>query len=188
MNNKCDSREKILQAATRLFNIQGYHATGINQILKESDAPKGSLYYHFPNGKEQLAVEGVNQMATIVASDIQASLSNAPLVEGIQNHIKSIAQHFDNTQQLVGIPIGLLAAETALKSEPLRNACLTAFEAWEKVYFDHIMKNGYEIEEAKRLSLAIISIIEGGITRSLLNKNGHPLQQIAHCIPSLLKK
>lgn len=66
-----DSREKILAAATRLFQLQGYYGTGLNQIIKESGAPKGSLYYHFPDGKEQLAIEAVNEMSHYIRMKIK---------------------------------------------------------------------------------------------------------------------
>lgn len=40
MNNKTDSREKIIKAASKLFQIKGFNATGLNEILKESKSPK----------------------------------------------------------------------------------------------------------------------------------------------------
>ena len=45
MTSRGDSREKILHTASRLFQLQGYHATGLNQIVKESGAPKGFPVY-----------------------------------------------------------------------------------------------------------------------------------------------
>jgi TetR/AcrR family transcriptional regulator, lmrAB and yxaGH operons repressor len=51
------TRDQIIQTTCTLLESQGYHATGLNQILKESGAPKGSLYYYFPQGKEELAEE-----------------------------------------------------------------------------------------------------------------------------------
>ncbi|MBA5791691.1 TetR/AcrR family transcriptional regulator [Flavobacterium sp. xlx-214] len=40
-------RENILDTATNLFYKQGYHATGINQIIDEAAIARGSLYNHF---------------------------------------------------------------------------------------------------------------------------------------------
>ncbi|MGX1433693.1 TetR/AcrR family transcriptional regulator, lmrAB and yxaGH operons repressor [Cytobacillus horneckiae] len=189
MSSKNDSRENILSAATRLFHIQGYHATGLNQILKESGAPKGSLYYHFPNGKEQLAIEAVNMMARLIEGELREhfSLFDDP-VQCIQYHIQFIAKKFDDIENLKSLPVGLMAAETSLFSEPLRTACLSAFEGWEKLYCDKLIQQGYEDTFAKEISTVINSMIEGAITRSLANKNGAPLYLAAESIQLLLKK
>jgi hypothetical protein len=45
------TRDQIIQAACTLLEKQGYPATGLNEIVRESGAPKGSLYYYFPDGK-----------------------------------------------------------------------------------------------------------------------------------------
>ena len=50
------TRERMVESATRLFMAQGYAATGLKQIIEEGEAPRGSLYFHFPGGKEELAV------------------------------------------------------------------------------------------------------------------------------------
>src|SRR4029077_17588276 len=68
MPRKTDARARAIAAAERLFRIQGYTATGLIQILKESGAPKGSFYFHFPRGKAQLAEEAIDQyVATRIA-------------------------------------------------------------------------------------------------------------------------
>lgn len=59
MGNNSNTREKFIETASNLFEIKGYNATGLNEILQESGAPKGSLYYHFPNGKEEIALEAI---------------------------------------------------------------------------------------------------------------------------------
>src|SRR5690242_14581980 len=63
MPKKTDTRDRVLRTAATLFRTQGYHATGLNQVLAEGGAPKGSLYFHFPGGKEQLAVESLQLSA-----------------------------------------------------------------------------------------------------------------------------
>ena len=45
------ARTRIVEAAARLFQSQGYAGTGLTEILRASKAPKGSLYHYFPNGK-----------------------------------------------------------------------------------------------------------------------------------------
>lgn len=70
-----------------LFHLKGYHATGLSQILKESGAPKGSLYYHFPNGKEQLALEAINLSVQTISTMIKENLASyEDPVKAFQHH------------------------------------------------------------------------------------------------------
>ncbi|MBS1511324.1 MAG: TetR/AcrR family transcriptional regulator [Bacteroidetes bacterium] len=51
-----DTRSRIIDTASRLFFTQGYNNTGINQVIKEAEVAKASLYEHFPS-KEDLLLE-----------------------------------------------------------------------------------------------------------------------------------
>ena len=53
------TRDKVLEAAILLMRRTGFSGAGINEILKESGAPKGSLYYFFPQGKKQIVSEAL---------------------------------------------------------------------------------------------------------------------------------
>jgi len=55
MIHKLGPKERILETASRLFYSQGYNSTGINQILKEANVAKASLYQHF-GSKDELGV------------------------------------------------------------------------------------------------------------------------------------
>ena len=52
-----DNRERLLEEALLLFRRHGYHGVGVSDILTAAALPKGSLYHHFPGGKDQIAVE-----------------------------------------------------------------------------------------------------------------------------------
>ena len=54
------SRAALIDSAATLFRRQGYAATGLNQILEEAGVRPGSLYHHFPQGKQQLAAAVVD--------------------------------------------------------------------------------------------------------------------------------
>src|SRR6266702_7672142 len=82
MTRKTDARARAIATAERLFRIQGYTATGLIQILKESGAPKGSFYFHFPRGKAQLAEEAIDHYVArriAVLRDISANTAGDAL-------------------------------------------------------------------------------------------------------------
>jgi TetR/AcrR family transcriptional repressor of lmrAB and yxaGH operons len=48
------TRERLITTAAALFREKGYHGTGLSEILAKANAPKGSLYHHYPAGKPDL--------------------------------------------------------------------------------------------------------------------------------------
>ena len=64
------SRAALVDTAALLFRRQGYAATGVNQILETADVKAGSLYHHFPDGKQELAAAVVDS----VGADIERRL------------------------------------------------------------------------------------------------------------------
>ncbi|MEL5987914.1 TetR/AcrR family transcriptional regulator [Kurthia gibsonii] len=193
MTSKNQSRERILQTATRLFHMNGYHATGLNQIIKESGAPKGSLYYHFPDGKEQLASEAIERFGAMVAANILEDTQNEvdPL-KAFQAHILKIANKFAVVENIPlcadSLPIGLMAAETALVNERLRLKCEAVFERFEEIYIEKLVASDYSKEQARLISSTLNALIEGAVTLSLTKKSNQPLQDIVKMLPLLLQK
>ena len=57
------TRERILDAGAELFRRQGYAGTGLKQLVARADAPFGSLYHHFPGGKDELTAEVIRRSA-----------------------------------------------------------------------------------------------------------------------------
>lgn len=81
-------REQIVETASRLFYIQGYHLTGINQIIEEAGIAKASLYYHFPS-KEDLCVEYLKRRYDIWSLMLTACL------DGISDPRERIVKAFE---------------------------------------------------------------------------------------------
>ncbi|KAB2492875.1 TetR/AcrR family transcriptional regulator [Priestia endophytica] len=189
MKVKGEARERIIQTAAYLFQLQGYHATGLNQIIKESGSPRGSVYYHFPKGKEELAIEAVKYTGKYIEEQLKESMAkSSDPVEAIQHFISVTANQFNDPEHIEGIPVGLLASETALISEPLRCTCVEVFKNWADIFADKLMQYGYEKEEAEELGMTINSMIEGGIMFSLAHKDKEPLLRISNQIPYILRK
>jgi TetR/AcrR family transcriptional regulator, lmrAB and yxaGH operons repressor len=63
----------MIAAARRLFREHGYFGTALSDVVTESAAPRGSIYFHFPGGKEELATE----VAVVHAADAIAHINRA---------------------------------------------------------------------------------------------------------------
>ena len=187
MNNNLSTKENLIETAANLFETKGYHATGLNEILAESGAPKGSLYYHFPKGKEQLALEAIYLEGEKIKAHVQGSLQSFENpCDAIVSIIEFIAATIDNDQKTKGMTISLIALETYISSDILRNACLDVYASLENLYAEKLMQFGMNKEVACKLGCVISEMIEGGITYSLVRKNGNPLRLIAQQMPKLI--
>ena len=88
------ARDQILQTTCALLEKQGYHGTGLNEIVKESGAPKGSLYYYFPDGKEQITAEAVLQSGKETAERIRMGLKeNSSASRAVYDFVLKVADN-----------------------------------------------------------------------------------------------
>ena len=87
----------MVEATARLLQLRGYYGTSLNDILEASGAPRGSLYFHFPGGKDQLVLEATRKTVDEVTE---------LLVEAEQPRC-TVAAHFDATvyEVLAAIPV-----------------------------------------------------------------------------------
>jgi TetR/AcrR family transcriptional regulator, lmrAB and yxaGH operons repressor len=180
-------REQILQTTCDLLEKQGYHGTGLNEIVKESGAPKGSLYYYFPDGKEQITAEAVLQSGQIVSERIRAGLkasSSAP--KAIHDFILLIAENVERSGFAAGSPLTAVAMETASQSERINLACREAYGMLQVAFREKLLESGFSPSKAGELGTFITASIEGGIILSRVSHTADPLRLVAKQLKVLL--
>lgn len=182
------TRDQIIEKTCELLELQGYHATGLNQIIKESGSPKGSLYYHFPGGKEELAIESISYVGNIVLERIQQNLAQVDdAAEAIHGFINNIAYNVEHSGFKKGGPITTIAMETATSSPRLRETCAHIYEQWQAAFVDKLEANGIEKTRAVQLATLIISAIEGGVILCRTRQRRIALEHVANEIRILIK-
>src|SRR5436305_11244417 len=118
------TKERILDSSGELFRRQGYTGTGIKQILAEASAPFGSLYHHFPGGKEELGAEAIRRSGYLYGQLFPAIVGPAPdLLTGIADFYAGAAQTLVEADYADACPIATVALEVSSVSEPMREAC-----------------------------------------------------------------
>lgn len=184
---KTNTKDIFIDTASSLFANQGYHATGISEILKKSNAPKGSLYYYFPQGKEQLAQEALQKTAEKISTEILDVLAKASTpLEGLQQHLIYIAQKIEKDLSQPNVSISLIALETFSSNEIIRLECERTFQQIQNIYKNSFLKMDLQEEYADFLAMTMVMLTEGAITLSLTKKNTQPLHQLANNLPLLI--
>ena len=189
-----NTKDIFLHTASVLFANKGYHATGISEILKQSRAPKGSLYYYFPQGKEQLAVEALHKTAQNIYDEINSSMNGTDNpVEGLQKHLRLIAQKVQldmkkKSNDKTDLSISLIALETFSSNEKIRQLCQEIFAQRQKIYEQKFLACGMKADVASFFAMNAVILTEGALTLSLTQKSAEPLFSLAENLPLLFKE
>ena len=174
------TRDHIVDVTSRLLEAQGYHATGLNQIIAESGAPRGSLYYYFPQGKEELTAEAVMRTGRLAAQRIAEQLAQVEEpAESLRQFIRNVAYHVERSGFEAGGPLSIVAMETVNSSERLNLVCRAAYQLLQQAFADKLRLSGYTQERAERLAVFITASMEGGIMLSRTNHSSEPLRVMA---------
>jgi TetR/AcrR family transcriptional repressor of lmrAB and yxaGH operons len=180
MVRRTDTRQRMLDTAADLFQTQGYHATGLTQLTTAGGAPKGSLYFHFPGGKEQLAAEAVQLSSERTGALLEAILQDAPdAATAIDRAVDALASFLTASDFQRGCPLATVALDAAAASEPIRAACADGYSSWHRIFDRYLAGQGLSAERADELATIVLATIEGGLLLARTRRDVAPLRAVA---------
>lgn len=160
------SRAALVDTAALLFRRQGYAATGLNQILKTADVKAGSLYHHFPNGKQELAAAVVDTVGGGIEQLLRKFFDgSSPVADVVDRWIDILAAGLTGDQR-DGCPVEPIATESVHSSELVREASARVFAGWSGVVAERLRADGRAGEDADQTALAVVALIEGALILS----------------------
>jgi AcrR family transcriptional regulator len=184
-----DTRERIINASAELFARQGYAGTGVKQIVAAAGAPFGSIYHHFPGGKEQIGAETIRASGALYGLLIEAVIDPAPdLVSGIREFFAGAAEHLRDSDYADACPIATVALEVASTSEPMREATDEVFESWLAALAERFRAGGIAEEHARELSLQTLSLLEGAFILSRSSRRTEALDAAGAAAAAAVEK
>lgn len=182
-----DSRQRMIEATLRLLRRQGLRATGMNQIVSVSSAPRGSIYHHFPGGKEQLVVEVLWTAGQTVANRIRDALeTHGTVAEALQAYLLAYAEEIRLADFERGCPVGNVAMDAAATSPTLRQVCDEIFRGWAELIARRLEREGHKPVDAAALAQFVISAIEGALILCRASRSTQPLEGIAARLERML--
>jgi TetR/AcrR family transcriptional regulator, lmrAB and yxaGH operons repressor len=176
----------MIDTAIRLFQRQGYHATGLAQILTESGAPKGSFYHHFPNGKEELAEFAIRKagksITDIIAKNFAAGID---FEDGIRKFSSGVANWFAQSDYSAGCPISSTLLETVPQSSRMQTTCEAVMLDWINEISGHAVRHGYK-RDAQMLARSLVMSVEGAWILARATRSTHPFEIASLLVIGLL--
>lgn len=180
MVRRTDTRQRMLDTAAELFSSQGYHATGLTQLTTAGGAPKGSLYFHFPGGKEQIAAEAVRLSGARTGELLRAVVDGAPdPATAIDRVADALAGFLTESDFRRGCPLATVALDAAAESEPIRDACSDGYSSWHAVLSGYLAGQGLVDGRADELATVVLAALEGALLLARTRRDTGPLRAVA---------
>jgi TetR/AcrR family transcriptional regulator, lmrAB and yxaGH operons repressor len=183
-----DSKGKTLTAAAKLFRRQGFHGTALHDILAASGAPRGSLYFHFPKGKEEIGEAALTLAGEAVRAAIaQAAETSANAEVFLMRIARGMAADLEKSGFTEGCPIATTALETSAQSEVLASATRVAFRVGEAAIAAGLMHFGMKPDQARPLAGMALGQLEGALLLARTYRSLEPMQRAEQALTRLLQ-
>jgi TetR/AcrR family transcriptional repressor of lmrAB and yxaGH operons len=177
----------MLEATAQLVRERGYSGTSLNDILAASGAPRGSLYHHFPGGKDELVTEvtrhSIEQVTGALSAILQDEKKPSRAVRKIFSTTSEMLRANDFTQ---GCPVAPIVLDGMRDIPELSQLCREAFSTWVGLFADSFERAGIHRDRARRLAILVESAIEGAMVIARATSDARPLTAAVDEIAALI--
>jgi TetR/AcrR family transcriptional repressor of nem operon len=182
---KATTKATLIDVGTRLILEQGYHETGIQDVLQAAGVPKGSFYYYFPS-KEAFALEVIAQFAAAYLTRLEQYLGDTtarPLTR-LRRHQEDLLARFERGCR--GCLIGNLSQELA-DQHRLRAQLDAVLTSW-RARYAQLLREAQVVGELRAdldpeaLADFYLDSFEGALLRAKVSKSPAPLRVFLTCM------
>ncbi len=171
-----NAKARLIETMRALLRRKGYHGTGLKQVLQESGSPRGSLYFHFPGGKEELAAEAIHSGCSAIAARFAGlDLQRGP-GEVLEQVAAIMAAELEGSGYEHGCPAATVALEEAPFSDRLQEACLTNYQTYIDLLCRLFEPHVDDAEAAREWAFLVLATLEGAQLLAKTWRSPEPLQ------------
>ncbi|WP_109505298.1 TetR/AcrR family transcriptional regulator [Nocardioides speluncae] len=178
------ARQKMIDSAIVLFRERGVAATSMRDIVDHGGAPRGSIYHHFPGGKQQLALEATEFAGDFIASLLDALAAEAPEA-AVDKFVGYWRSALTEKEFQDGCPVAS-AAVSGTETPEARAAAGRAFGRWEDILARALTERGVPAARAGSLATLVIAAVEGALIMARAQRSDEPLRAVATELRGLL--
>lgn len=127
-------RANLLQIAIRLFGKQGYHATTVPRIVRESGSSTGAFYFYFRNKDDifACALQAIGEEIACVLNKAMASTGGdtvSQMMVAVETFILFLAEHPDEARILIVESSGLSKRLANVRRSIIASHCRSVEQA-----------------------------------------------------------
>jgi TetR/AcrR family transcriptional regulator, lmrAB and yxaGH operons repressor len=171
-----ETRARMIEGAARLLAQRGLQETSFSEVLQLTGAPRGSIYHHFPEGKDQLVGSAV-EFAGARAMGLLAAKAGVPALEVTEYFVAMWREVLTRSNYSAGCSV--LAVTVATDSGELLARAADVFRAWREQLTDLLTQGGLAPDDARRFAATLIASTEGAVVMSRAAQSTEPFDLVA---------
>ncbi|MEV5653023.1 TetR/AcrR family transcriptional regulator [Nocardia sp. NPDC052254] len=179
--------DRIVTATAELMRRQGYGATTVKQITAAARAPIGSLYHHFPGGKQQIAASALRSSGAAYIQLLPMLMDPYPdLHEAVSCAFTAAAEQIEQSGWMNMCPVGTVAGEIADSEPELRTVTAEVIDDWMNRGSAYFRTRGLAPDAARGFTAAVLGALEGAFILSRTLRSTAPLISAGHAMAAYL--
>jgi TetR/AcrR family transcriptional regulator, lmrAB and yxaGH operons repressor len=184
-----ETRRRMIEAASRLFQACGYRGTSWRQLVRESGTPWGSIQHHFPGGKEELGIAAVEHGAGLLGQFLESCLVHASSpAEALRTWFAATTELLESQDFKYGCAVAAVALDIDESTSTLQSTCSKAFESWEGILARGLQNSGIPQPRAQALATTCVAGFEGSLLLSRARRSVDPMRQTAEALCELVEQ
>jgi len=173
-----DSRSLMFRSAASLILTRCVSTTSLADVLADSGAPRGSIYHHFPRGKDQLAGDAFGWTSERVLAHQRAGRATtaAGVLECFIDMWRQVVLASGGT---AGCVVAGVAIDSAGEAPGLIDVVRATFRAWIELLTGQLGATGIPARRASAIALATVAGMEGALILCRAEGGVGPLETVA---------
>jgi AcrR family transcriptional regulator len=178
-----DVRTNMVKGAAGLLATKGVEGTSFAEVLAVTDAPRGSIYHHFPGGKSELLHAALDLVSTRALA-VMEGMRGRPAVEVVERFLGLWRQLLDGSELTGGCAV--LAVTVAGSNVKLLDQAGAIFRDWTSQIAGLLVAGGVDEVPAKQLAVMIIAATEGAVALSRAERSREPFDVVAEALVQMV--
>lgn len=180
------TKQRMLDSAVLLLRERGAPGVTVDAVLAHSGAPRGSVYHHFPGGRNEMLLGAVRLAGDYIAAMVDDSVADGDVQQTMARLVRFWKRALTKTDYRAGCPVVAMAVDSRESVPEAAELVREIFARWQASLSDVLSANGFAHDRAQRLATLIVSAVEGAVILCRAHRDLTPLDDVLTEIAPLL--
>jgi AcrR family transcriptional regulator len=174
----------MVRAAAQLLSERGLAGTSFSEVIERSGAPRGSIYHHFPDGKESLTAEAIALVGDRVLTLLRRRDATSPR-QVVHRFIEAFRHVLVKSEYQAGCAIAAVGVER-LEHPQLGALAAAVFVVWERELHEAFRASGLADPKAKAAASLVLAALEGALVLCRARHEVAPLDAVGDALDAFV--